>query len=198
MLFDFGCCSLAQEMNFVDCYPPYFRQWLTVGPSAFPAFVYWKFAWRSAPCPSSFLPCDFSNSAPLLCVSFQFLVYCSVVVFFFGVGGSVCPGGYAGLSQGWLGNIGWCLLLTCLDSQMSPKQVWSQHLAAPGALLFSQCKVAWRSFVWARSSGCLSFDSPWLFISAKCGSSISARFLIHGAHAVCFCTLVAILDLIWC
>jgi hypothetical protein len=27
-LFDFGCCSLAQEMNFVDCYLPYFRQWL--------------------------------------------------------------------------------------------------------------------------------------------------------------------------
>jgi hypothetical protein len=25
MLFDFGCCSLAQEMSFVDCYLPYFR-----------------------------------------------------------------------------------------------------------------------------------------------------------------------------
>jgi hypothetical protein len=25
---DFGCCSLAQEMNFVDCYLPYFRQQL--------------------------------------------------------------------------------------------------------------------------------------------------------------------------
>jgi hypothetical protein len=23
--FDFGCCSLAQEMSFVDCYLPYFR-----------------------------------------------------------------------------------------------------------------------------------------------------------------------------
>jgi hypothetical protein len=27
-LFDFGCCSLAQEMSFVDCYLLYFRQWL--------------------------------------------------------------------------------------------------------------------------------------------------------------------------
>jgi hypothetical protein len=28
-----------------------------------------------------------------------------------------------------------------------------------------------------------------------CGSSISARLLIYGAHAVCFLPLVAILDL---
>jgi hypothetical protein len=28
VLFDFGCCSLAQEMSFVDCYLPYFRQQL--------------------------------------------------------------------------------------------------------------------------------------------------------------------------
>jgi hypothetical protein len=62
------------------------------------------------------------------------------------------------------------------------------------ALMFSQCNVARRSFPWARGSGCRSFDSPWCFISVKCGSSISARFLIHGAHAVCFCALVAILD----
>jgi hypothetical protein len=30
--FDFGCCSLAQEMSFVDCYLPYFRQRLITGP----------------------------------------------------------------------------------------------------------------------------------------------------------------------
>jgi hypothetical protein len=30
--FDFGCCSLAQEMRFVDCYLPYFRQWVITGP----------------------------------------------------------------------------------------------------------------------------------------------------------------------
>jgi hypothetical protein len=44
--------------------------------------------------------------------------------------------------------------------------------------------MAWGNFLWARGSGCQSFDSPWCFISTKCGSSISARFLIHGAQAV--------------
>jgi hypothetical protein len=32
------------------------------------------------------------------------------------------------------------------------------------------------------------------FFSAKCGSSVSARFLIYGSHAVCFLPPVAILD----
>jgi hypothetical protein len=39
-LFDFVCCSLAQEMSFVDHYLPYFRQRPAVSLSAFPAFVY--------------------------------------------------------------------------------------------------------------------------------------------------------------
>jgi hypothetical protein len=38
-LFGFGCCSLAQEVSFVDCYLPYFRQWLITHPlSAFLPF----------------------------------------------------------------------------------------------------------------------------------------------------------------
>jgi hypothetical protein len=52
------------------------------------------------------------------------------------------------------------------------------------ALLFSQCNIAWRNFIWAGDLGYQSFDSSWCFFSAKCGSSISARFLIYGAHAV--------------
>jgi hypothetical protein len=80
---------------------------------------------------------------------------------------------------------------------MSPKQVWSWHLVVAGALLFSQCNMAWRNFLWAMGSGCWSFDSPWCFISTKCGSSISAKFLTHRVHTVCFCTLNAILDP-WC
>jgi hypothetical protein len=32
VLFDFGCCSLAQEMSFVDYYLPYFRQQLITHP----------------------------------------------------------------------------------------------------------------------------------------------------------------------
>jgi hypothetical protein len=44
----------------------------------------------------------------------------------------------------------------------------------------------------ARGSGCWSVDSPCCMLSAKCGSSFSARFLSYGAHAVWFCTLVTI------
>jgi hypothetical protein len=32
------------------------------------------------------------------------------------------------------------------------------------------------------------------FFPANYGFSISARFSIHGAHPICFCTIVAILD----
>jgi hypothetical protein len=62
-----------------------------------------------------------------------------------------------------------------------------------GALLFSHCNVVWRSFVQAGGSGS---RCSWCFFSAKCGFSISAKFLICGAHAVCFFPLVAISDLL--
>jgi hypothetical protein len=42
--FDFGYCQLAQEMSFVVCYLPYFRQWLIICPLSallpFQPFVY--------------------------------------------------------------------------------------------------------------------------------------------------------------
>jgi hypothetical protein len=62
-----------------------------------------------------------------------------------------------------------------------------------GALIFSQCYVVWRSLVWSEGSGFRSFDSSWWYFPAKCGSRITIKFLILGAHAVCFCTLVSIL-----
>jgi hypothetical protein len=68
VLFDFGYCSLDQEMSFVDRYLPCFRQQIIT------IFVYWKFAWSDLHAPCSFLWCTFSNSAPLLCVNFQFFV----------------------------------------------------------------------------------------------------------------------------
>jgi hypothetical protein len=61
-----------------------------------------------------------------------------------------------------------------------------------GALLFSQCNLAQRR---AGVSGYESPDSSWCYFSAKCGSNISAKFLIYGAHTACFCILVAILDI---
>jgi hypothetical protein len=97
-------------MSFVDHYLPYFRQRPAVSLSAFPAFVYWKFPQRSAPCFSPLLPCTYSTPSPLLHVPFQFLVYYSVLFCFVGQG-SVCPGGYVGLSQGWLWE--YYLMLIC-------------------------------------------------------------------------------------
>jgi hypothetical protein len=56
-----------------------------VAPSVSPAFVYWKFMWRSVPFSSAILWCTYSIPPSLLCASFQFLVYCSV--FFCWAGG---------------------------------------------------------------------------------------------------------------
>jgi hypothetical protein len=85
-------------MNFVDHYLLYFRQLLiiphphpAVGPSAFPAFVYRKFQWRSASCLSHVLQCAYSTPLPLLCVSLHFLVY-SVFFVCVGVGGQSAQG----------------------------------------------------------------------------------------------------------
>jgi hypothetical protein len=106
------------------------------------------------------------------------------------------PRGCAGLSQGWLG--GYCVtlgthlfgLLNVSLAGLEPVEV-----TAVAAHQFSQFNGAWISFLQARSSGCWSFDSPWCFISTKCGSSFSARFWSHRAHSVWFHTLVTILDL---
>jgi hypothetical protein len=107
---------------------------------------------------------------------------------------SVCPGSYAGLSQRWLWD--YCTMYIC--SPIGLPDVSQAGLVPEsvsiGALLFSQCNVARRSFVQSGGSRYLSFDFSWCLFSAKCGSSISARYLICGAHAVCLCTLVAILD----
>jgi hypothetical protein len=99
MPFDFGCCSLAQEMSFVDCYLPYFRQWLITCPLTAllpfqPLFTESSLGDQLlAPPPFS---CALSEFVPpLLCASFQFVVYYSG---FFFAGVSVCPGGYASLS----------------------------------------------------------------------------------------------------
>jgi hypothetical protein len=107
--------------------------------------------------------------------------------------GSVCPGGYASLSQGWL----WELCMAFICSPVGLPNVSQAGLeltfGGVGALLISQCNVTWRSFVWARGSGCQSFDSSWCFFSDKCGFSISAIFLIYRAHDLCFCTLLTIM-----
>jgi hypothetical protein len=84
------------------------------------------------PAPSD--ACSFS--VPCLLFSFIF------IIFFLWSGVSVCPGGYAGLSQGWLWE--YCVTLGAhlFVCQMSPKQVWSWHLAVPEP--FSFLSVMWR------------------------------------------------------
>jgi hypothetical protein len=125
MLFDFGCCSLAQEMSFVDCYLLYFRQRLTTSPLlALLPFQPLSTVWRSAPCLSPLLRCAFSNSVPLLCVNFQFLVYCSV---FFVCGVVSLPRGLcwfiSGVGGGILYNT-WCSPVGLLNvSQAGLEQV---------------------------------------------------------------------------
>jgi hypothetical protein len=112
----------------VDCYLPYFRQQLITRLLSallpFQLFVYWKFEWRSVLCPSLLLQCTFSSSVPLLCVSFQFFVYCLVFFFFFCRGESICPGAMLVYPRGGWGNTVWYLALACLVCWMSPQQVW--------------------------------------------------------------------------
>jgi hypothetical protein len=141
---------------------------------------------RLVPCPFPLLQCTFSNPPLLLCARFQFSVYFSVWGFFWGE--SVCPGGYVGLSQGLLGEFSLMLGAHLFDlpnvsqAGLEPEAAVMTMVAAAAHLL-SQCNVAWRSFLQARGSGCRSFDSAWCFISTKCGSSVSAGFWSHGAHA---------------
>jgi hypothetical protein len=148
---------------------------------------------RSSPCLSPLLQCTWCTLPPLLCVPFQFLVYHSGFLCVCGRG-SVCPGGYADLSQVLL----WVYHLPLICSTIGLLDVSQVGLEPAsgswGALLFSQCNIVWRSFVRAGGSEFGRPDSSWCLFSAKCGPFISAKLLIHVAHTVCFCILVAILD----
>jgi hypothetical protein len=145
--FDFGCCSLAQEMNFVDHYLPYFRQWLIT-------------SLLSARLPFQTLFTESSGGDQLLApprFSSALTAPCSLCIFFFSfliiiqgfLWGEwlVCPGGYAGLSQVWLWE--YCMMLGA-DVSQADLELAS---AGVGALLFSQCNIVWRSFLWAGGSG---------------------------------------------
>jgi hypothetical protein len=131
VLFDFGCCSLAQKMSFVDCYWPCFKQQLIT--RLLLVLLPFQSLFTVSSCRDQFLgPLSFFSALsatppPLLCVPFQFFVYCSVFCFFVRWG-SVCPGAYAGLSQGWLWEYHMTLGAHLLVCGMSPKQVWSQRL----------------------------------------------------------------------
>jgi hypothetical protein len=124
------------------------------------------------------LPSPVCSKHPTLSAArpFQFLVYYSVCLFvcFCRVGVSL----FRGL----------CSFIPVVAVELASGSV--------GALLVLQYNMVWRSFVQAGGSGCWSFASSWWFFPAKCGSSVSARFLICGAHAIYFLPLVTILDLL--
>jgi hypothetical protein len=68
---------------------------------------------------------------------------------------SVCPGVAVGIPcDAWCSHVG---MPNVSQAGLEPAS------GSVGALLFSQCKVAWSSFVWAGDSGCRSFDSSLCF-----------------------------------
>jgi hypothetical protein len=152
------CGLLSTLFQAVAYYPP------TVGPSAFLVFVYWKFPWRSALClpPFSGVLRAPPPPPPPRCVflfSSLFIIHFFCFLFFCRAGGSVCPGGYTGFSQGWLWE--YHMLLICsLVSLRNISQAGLELVSGgAGALLFSQCNMVWRSFLWTGVLGCQSFDS---------------------------------------
>jgi hypothetical protein len=110
--------------------------------------------------------------------SLPYLLFSSVLCVW---GGSVCPGGYTGLYQGWLWK--YHMVLICSPVGLHLLSRFGAGIWWHRSLLVSHCNVTWRNPVWARGSGCQSFDSSLWFFSAKCGSSILAKFLVHRAHS---------------
>jgi hypothetical protein len=105
--------------------PPFLVETFVV---TFAVFVSWKFEWRVTPCfsPSS-LVCSKHPTLSAAC-PFQFLIYYSVLGFFCRAGVSVSRGlccFIPGVAL-WIPCVTY--LLTCWSA--SPKQFWSQHLAA--------------------------------------------------------------------
>jgi hypothetical protein len=107
-LFDFGCCSLAQEKSFVDCYLPYFRQWL-INHLLLAILPFQHLFTENLVGDQLLVPPPFSGalsvSCPLCCVIVFSLLIIQFFCFlgFFFVEASVFTRGYAGLTQGWLG-----------------------------------------------------------------------------------------------
>jgi hypothetical protein len=105
--FDFGCCSLAQEMSFVDCYLPYFRQQL-ITHLLLALLPFQPLFTKSSHKDQLLAPVPFSivlkAPQPLCCVFLFSSLFIIQGFFFFSffffcrVEWSVGPQGYAGLS----------------------------------------------------------------------------------------------------
>jgi hypothetical protein len=130
--------------------------------STFPGFVYWKFSQRSPPCLSPLLLCAECTLLPLLHVIFSslFIIQCFWFFVFFLWGGSQSiQGAMLVYPRDSCGNTmchSFAHLLVCVS-----QADLETESGGAGALLFSQCNVAWRSFVLAGGSECQSFASSW-------------------------------------
>jgi hypothetical protein len=116
MLFDFGCCSLAQEMIFVDHHMPYFRQHLITHPlsACLPFQCLFTVSLQGD---QLLVPPPFSAALralqPLCCMFFfSSLFIIQIFLLFFSQASVSLSRGYAGLSQGWLWE--YCVPLICL------------------------------------------------------------------------------------
>jgi hypothetical protein len=176
----------------VRCHLPYFRQRLIC--HLLPAGYCCRLCFLRVSvesCPSPLLQCTQGTPPSLLHVLSPPCLLFSFFFFLQGRGQSVqgaklvYPRGGCRDTAGHL----FAHLLVCV-SQAGLEPI----SGCTGALLLSQCNVAWKRFAQAKGLGCRSFAYSWWSFSAKCGSSVSERFLIYGAHGVCFLPLVAILD----
>jgi hypothetical protein len=176
-LFDFGCCSLTQEMSFANRYLPYFRQRLITNPLL--ALSHFQSLFTESLCGDQFLtPSPFSSVLrqpwPLCCVFFfssLFIIQLGFLVFFQGVGGQSVQGTMLFYPRGGCANTTCCLFAHLLICWMSPKQVWSEHLAVREHSWFLSVNGI-RKFYRLGGSECWSFDSCLFFFSAKCCYSI--------------------------
>jgi hypothetical protein len=150
--------------------------------------VHWDFS--SVPFPIS-LVCSVPPAPSAVC-PFQFLVYYSVWDFFWGGAYQFSKGLWWFIPGVAVGILHAAYLLTCWPA--SPMQVWSLCLVVREPSCFLSVTWHGEALYWLVVGGVRGLLLLGGFFSAKCGSSVSARFLIYRAHTVCFLPLVTILD----
>jgi hypothetical protein len=185
-LSDSGCPE-SEPCSLLPLLLSYFRQ----HPVTCLPFVYWC-EFSSLPLLPSLLHFQ-QPLPPPLCSSFQFHCLFS----FFSGGWSICPGLLCwfvpGVAEEYCVMLGSHLFgLPKVSQACLELATCSSGSVGVAAHMFSQCIMMWRRLPWARGSGCQSFNSDfnsWCFTSAKCSSSISARFTDSlSSHYLCLCT----------